>query len=330
MIPMAQRSPEFIFFTPEARGGSYWYYGQAGADLFEVWADIAARYPLNPHRTAINGPSMGGYGTLKITSQYPDLFGRALPVIPCHWAFVGPAPANEPSEIFPMAASFRNVPIFAIYGDADDTCEWNVFEGIVGAWDQMGYRYLTHKYPGNHQGAYYNGWVQLPVIDVASDWLAQAVVNRNPAHVSYSMNAEMSQPDVGLNNNRAFWVSDIKVRNGQAFPPVGTIDVFSFGFGRTDPTVLATQHGTGVTPGQSPPWPFIFQSKEWGHAGTAREKNKLKITATNVSELTIQVDRAHVNCDAILDVQSDGPLKVTLTGRHADHDRSGCSREAFF
>ena len=322
MSPLAQQAPEFIFFSPEARGIAYWYYGQAGADPFEVWADIAARYPLNPTRTAIYGTSMGGYGTLKITSQYPDLFARAHPVIPCHFAFVGPAPANELSEILPMAASFRNVPVLAMYGDMDLTCEFFEFERIVGEWDRLGHRYETHKYPGNHGQAFVAA-TKPPVLSQSSKWLAQALVDRNPPHVSYSMNAEMSQPDSGLSNNRAFWVSDLTLRDGQAFPPVGTIDVFSFGFGRTDPPALATQQGTDVTEGQDPPEPYIFHRKEWGSAAAAPVENKLKITAVNISELTIDVDRARVGCDAILDVQSFGPLMVTLTG-------SSCNRQALF
>jgi len=343
MSPLAQQAPDFIFFTPEARGIYYWYYGQAGADAFEVWADIAARYPLNPVRTAIYGTSMGGYGTLKITSQYPDLFARAHPVIPCHWAGVGPAPANELSEILPMAASFRNVQILAMYGASDPTCEYFAFEAIYGEWDQLGYRYEARKYPGVHAVAFAAA-TQPPVLVVSSNWLDQSLVDRNPPHVTFSTNAEMSQPDVGLSNNRAFWVSDLKVRDAQAFPPVGTIDVFSFGFGRTDPPALATQKGTAVIEGQEPPAPYVFQLKQWGSAAAAPVENKLKITATNIQELTIHVDRARVGCDAILDVQSDGPLKITLTGRRhdptagtdvaedddADDDGSGCNRQAFF
>ena len=42
-------------FTVEGRGDCYWYYGTAGAEVFEVWADVAARYPLDPTYNAIIG-----------------------------------------------------------------------------------------------------------------------------------------------------------------------------------------------------------------------------------------------------------------------------------
>ena len=322
MTPLAQQAPEFIFFSPEARGVGYWYYGQAGADPFEIWADIAARYQLNPNRTAIYGTSMGGYGTYKLTSQYPDLFARAHPVIGCHNTTFLPLSQTEASEIVPMAASFRNVLIMSLYGHADTACGDGETEHIVAEWDRFGYRYETHMYAGNH-GQAFTSSTQPAVLVQSSNWLSQAVVDRNPPHVTFSMNAEMSQPEFGLNNDRAFWVSNLKVREEQASPPVGTIDVFSFGFGQTDPQVLPTVQGTGVTPGENPPEPFIFARKEWGSAAVAPVQDKLKITAANISELTIHVDRARVDCNAMLDVQSDGPLKVTLTG-------SGCNRQALF
>ena len=53
----------------------------AGADTFEVWADVARRYRLDPRWTAISGYSMGGYGTYKFATQYPDLFAAGQPVV---------------------------------------------------------------------------------------------------------------------------------------------------------------------------------------------------------------------------------------------------------
>jgi hypothetical protein len=75
----AQRERPSIVITPEGRGPDGFYNGVAGADTFEVWADVARRYHLDPRRTAITGYSMGGFGTFKLAAQYPDLFARAQP-----------------------------------------------------------------------------------------------------------------------------------------------------------------------------------------------------------------------------------------------------------
>jgi hypothetical protein len=75
------RGPGSIVITPEARGPDGWYYGHTGADTFEVWADVARHYPLDPNWTAITGYSMGGYGTYKFATQFPDLFAVANPTV---------------------------------------------------------------------------------------------------------------------------------------------------------------------------------------------------------------------------------------------------------
>ena len=72
-----ERGAGSIVITPRARGPDGGYDGYAGADVFEVWADVARRYRLDGRRTAITGYSMGGFGTFKLAEQYPDL-SRAL------------------------------------------------------------------------------------------------------------------------------------------------------------------------------------------------------------------------------------------------------------
>ena len=39
------------------------------------------RYPLDPRRTTVTGYSMGGFGTFKLATKFPDLFARAQPTV---------------------------------------------------------------------------------------------------------------------------------------------------------------------------------------------------------------------------------------------------------
>ena len=57
--------------TPEAAGPDGFYFDHAGADVFEVWADVARRYALDPDWTVIAGYSMGGYGAYKLAVAVP-------------------------------------------------------------------------------------------------------------------------------------------------------------------------------------------------------------------------------------------------------------------
>jgi hypothetical protein len=58
----------------------------------------------------------------------------------------------------------------------------------------------------------------------------------------------------------------------------------------------------------------MLQSRDWGTATTIPVRNQLDIVAQNVSAVTIHPNRAKVNCNATLNVQSDGPIVVTLAG----------------
>ena len=105
----------------------------------------------------------------------------------------------------------------------------------------------------------------------------------------------------------------VGLRNAAGTAPLGTIDVRSEGFGVGDPPASATQLGAGVlTGGQLGALPFTSESKTWGAAPKTPVKDALDITATNVSQVTIDAKRAKVDCHAQLNVTSDGPLTVTL------------------
>ena len=76
-----ERGNGHIVITPGSRGPDGWYYGLAGAEVFEVWADVARLYKLDPQKTAVTGYSMGGYGTYKFATQFPDLFAAGQPTV---------------------------------------------------------------------------------------------------------------------------------------------------------------------------------------------------------------------------------------------------------
>ena len=103
----ANRATPSIVITPEARGPDQFYEGLGAADVFEVWADVARSYHLDPSYTEITGYSMGGIGTFKLGAQFPDLFARAQPT-------VGDESNND------VLASLRNVPVLMWNNSADE------------------------------------------------------------------------------------------------------------------------------------------------------------------------------------------------------------------
>ncbi|MEA2225138.1 MAG: hypothetical protein QOE67_420, partial [Solirubrobacteraceae bacterium] len=310
----AARGGGSIVFTPSGRGPDGWYYDRAGADTFEVWADVAAHYRLNPSFTDIAGYSMGGYGTYKFTTQFPDLFARAQPTVGPPglgvWVPPGePQPGGNRSLTQRMLGSARNVP-FLIWNETTD--ELVPIAGVleqVKKFDELGYRYEFDQFQaGEH--------LTLALNDEyapAAAFLGTATVDPDPAHVTYVYNPTMDFPADGTTAGHAYWVYDVALRNPSGAAPLGTIDVRSHGFGVGDPTPSATQTGAGVlTGGQIPAIPYTSQSKSWGAAPAQPASNALDISATNVSAVTIDAKRAKVKCNAQLNVTTDGPLTVTL------------------
>ena len=93
-----------------------------------MWTDIARHYQLNPDITDITGYSMGGGGTYRLGSQWPDLWGRAFPI-------VGP-PSSAGSF-----ANFRNIPVMAWYGQNDELVGPELSEQAFLNAEQAGIRY---------------------------------------------------------------------------------------------------------------------------------------------------------------------------------------------
>jgi pimeloyl-ACP methyl ester carboxylesterase len=309
----ANRGSGSIVFTPSGRGPDGWYYDHAGADTFEVWADVAAHYKLNPSFTDIAGYSMGGYGTYKFTSQFPDLFARAQPTVgpPALgiWVPPGEPTGGEQSLTQRMLGSVRNVP-FLIWDETSD--ELVPIAGVleqVKTFDELGYRYEFDQFQaGEH--------LTLAINDEfapGATFLGTETVNRDPSHVTYVYNPTMDFAADGTTAGHAYWVYGVALRDSSGTAPLGKVDVRSHGFGVGDPVSGETQHGAGaLTGGQIPAIPYTSQSKAWGAAPSEPASDALDITATNVSAVTIDAKRAKVNCKAHLNVVTDGPLTVTL------------------
>ncbi|HEY3021437.1 MAG TPA: hypothetical protein VGJ32_14665 [Solirubrobacteraceae bacterium] len=291
---MGERGAGSIFASPEGRGPDGSYESYAEADVFEMWADVARHYRLNPDVTDITGYSMGGGGTYRLASRWPDLWARAFPI-------VGPPTS---------AASFtalRNVPVLAWYAQTDELVGPELSEEAFNNARQAGIRY--------------DHWVFAPAGHItlgnndeygpAAAFFGDHAVDRNPAHVTYVV--DPSQDPKSLSpTDHVYWLSGLTVR---AAGSAGTIDVRSHATGAADAASEQVKLSGGTLNGGSHgSLPYTRRTLDWAAAAHEATANRLDLTAKNIGAVTIDAPRAGVGCDAQVAVTTDGPLKVTLGG----------------
>lgn len=300
-----ERATGSIVITPEARGPDEFYENYGAADVFEVWADVARRYKLDPDRTVATGYSMGGIGSFKLGAQFPDLFARIQPTV----GYEG-----DPEVL----ASLRNVPVHMWNNHGDELVNNASFQQTADALDALGYRYALDAFQPcvnakcspltpNH--------LQLSLNDQyapMAEFLGTARVDRDPHHVTYVVFPSRSHKELGVVGDHAYWVGGLRLRDGAA---TGEIDAVSQGFGVSDPLVSATQRSTGTLEGGTlGNLLFTRQGRTWGEAPESAKANRIDIDATGISAARINVKRARVDCQAEVKITSDGPLTVTLAG----------------
>ncbi len=297
-----ERGAGSIVVTPEGRGPDGFYLDHAGADVFEVWADVARNYRLDPDWTAIAGYSMGGYGAYKLAVQFPDLFARVQTTVG--------VPGLSFGDTKPLLESLRNIPILIWVGGSDESVPPATTRPVADRLEALGYRYEYDEFlSAIHLLLAFNDQYQ-----PAADFLGEARVDRDPAHVSYAYNPALDYPGAGTAAGHAYWVSGVTVRDAAAQDGVGKVDVRSEGFGVGDPVPNATTTGLRQLTGGVLATLFSnFRAKTWGDTPAAPVADRLVVDARNVSAISVDPRRARVTCDAQI-VLTGEPVEVTLAG----------------
>jgi hypothetical protein len=146
----------------------------------------------------------------------------------------------------------------------------------------------------------------------AAAFLDTATVDRNPPHVTFVVDPARDSPSYSVVSDHAYWISGLTVRQSGS---EGQIDAVSHGFGEGDPSPSGVQPGTGtLTGGNMGTLAYASSTQTWGPTPTAPTRDSIDITATNLATAAIGVGRAHVDCNVVLNITTDGPLTVTLPG----------------
>jgi hypothetical protein len=285
-----------IVVTPAGRGPDGFYQDLAEADTFEVWADAARHYPLDPSWTVVSGYSMGGAGTFRLMGRYPDLFARGQSTVGSGISGVDYLP------------SLRNTPIQVWNGVPDELDNIAMSEGAVQAMTKAGIRFDSWLFPlDDHLGLGTND-----EYGPAAAFLGEHKVDRDPAHVTYVVAPGQDSGRADVVADHAYWLSGVTVR-GTAPGRSGRIDARSLAFGEGDRAVLPVKSSTGVLRGGARgPQPYVRRTREWGPAPSAPKADRLVVRAAGIATATVDAARARLSCAPQLDVQADGPLDLRI------------------
>ena len=334
-IALGERGTGSLVYITEGRGQQYWWWGQAGAEIWEVMSDIMRHFTIDKNQIVASGISQGGYSTWKQATMFPDLYAAAIPHVPCPSAGTGyngnNAPGGADSFAYPMIDSLRWIPVIGSVGGADGTCTGDQpfaqgNSAIRAKLDALGYRYEWWSFTG--QGHIFgltacNGISPKPCGQSFQADFLDAVFGVgqpltkvvNPPHITYSVNQGWNEPLFNLVGDHAYWISGVTVRD-PSVSPYGKIDVVSRAFGLNDPMANPTisSLNTDWNLGQGGNHSYTKWIKTLNAPTATTPNNQIDITANNISKVVIDPIRARVDCSAVVNVTSDGPINVVIHG----------------
>ena len=339
---------EHLVATPLNRGPDGWYIGPAEADFFEVWNDIARHYELDPEFVSIMGTSMGGYGTYRLASLYPDLFANAVTNVgpPGSGIWVPGVPQSVAPETLTnnWLENVRNVPFLNLAAVADELVplpgpraqNLGAPEQGIRGFDQLGYRFRFRVYaPAEHVVSSIYSDPAVPA------FLANTRVDRSPRRITFRYVPAADDRELGLIHDHAYWISDLRVRGAGLPTPSGTV---ATAFGATSSSALVDAvsdvHGYGDAPSRStsdaglatgPPIAGVVQlaynewGREWDAPPDEPKANRVRLNLQSVEAVTVDLLRAGIDFEeaATVEVATDGTSTVVLTGVPRDAKVTG-------
>lgn len=292
-----------ICVTPLGRGNTTWYINEGELDVWEAWGSVARAYTLDPDRTVIGGWSMGGVGATRIAANHPDLFAAAVIVSGAGYYDTQGRRDQEGDES--RTENLRNLVTFMDSGSADvalnNTRRWDA------AADAAGIRYRANYYEGATHGELGEslGWS-----DAAAYVEQHPERTHAPAQVTFRWEPGDARPDLGITVDRAYWLTDMAVRDASA--RWSRVAATSHALTTTSTEAVLTDQ-MQVIDGRN----VQVRDQAWAPTGEQDPRNALDLSTENVAKLRVDLDRAGLDPTepAELSLTADGKVTLQLT-RH--------------
>lgn len=290
-----------ICVTPLARGNTTWYINEGELDVWEAWGDVARAYALDPDRTVIGGWSMGGVGTTRIAANHPDLFAAA--VIVSGAGYYDTQGRRDQAGDESRMENLGNLVTFMDSGSRDvalnNTRTWDA------AADAADVRYRANYYEDATHGELGEslGWS-----DAAEYVESHPEREHSPARVTFRWEPGDARPDLGITVDRAYWLTDLAVRDESA--RWSRVEATSHALATVSTEPVLTDE-VEVIDGRN----VQVRDQAWVPTGQQDPRNALDLATENVAKLRVDLDRAGLDpaSPAELDITTDGQLTVQLT-----------------
>jgi dienelactone hydrolase len=292
-----------LVLTTTGRGPGVPYDDQAELDVFEAWADLADAFAVDADRVTIGGYSMGGIGTHRLASKYPDLFAKGYSIV---GSLGGEFSAEAGGDDLyknqeRIAINQRHVPLLIWQGPADELAPAPLVFKYVQTLRDLGLRHEFNFFPAaDHLSfGYLDEW------GPAAEFLDGATVERAPPRITYRRVPALDNDAFDLVHDGAYWVSDIEIADTGT--DAGLVDARSLGFGESEPIVTKPDR-TGTEPK-----PHIERSVEWKEPlGSPAPRNVLELSLEDVSALTVWIDEAALDATRDIELRVDTTTAVTV------------------
>lgn len=102
-------------------------------NVLALIAEIQSKHPVDPKRFHVTGISMGGFGTWDLLARAPGRIASAIPI----------CGGGDPT----LAEKFKNVPIWAFHGEADEVVPVQGTRNMITALEKAGGKPKVTYYP---------------------------------------------------------------------------------------------------------------------------------------------------------------------------------------
>lgn len=294
-----------IIVTPLAYGEGGWYEGEAEVDVFDVLADVSARYRIDRSRLYLTGMSMGSLGTYRLGMLHPDLWARALGV----GNVTNPTCATVSQKLalgcvtginyFNILSNARNVPTGVLNGTLDELTPVTGSREIADDLAANGYGYRYWEYSQRRHEPSLHGLAA----DNIDKWFGNARRVEQPARVTYAVERIMDRDSglYGIVHDRAYWVRDIRMADGV---PRFKVDATS---ARGQALTTAPFSGSGSDPGG----PYTARGLDPTFTA-ASGANAMTVTTVGATSLTVRVADAGLSTTERLTITVDTDRALSL------------------